>query len=301
MEENQPITARWNTQDVSVQARAELEKAHPVGEVSAVVCWWGLCHATKWQILTDANFPLLDADGNKVGTWDRIMWGKQEKMRWRSLIGFVFWCFVSSFTLGINSEKVHFRCMASQPPSLEMLVLTTSVAGCPKSFVLHVRNWYWKKFDEKNPYKSNAPGTYFQLRPYLLSCKSLDVIKGRALALNSRQGSLTVKDERDGKCLKFETTVIQFSRFHWFQIDSNWFHLWKFDPICLKFANLMDFFFPGKTFLERNLWWQRGLWTAGYRGDWCFLFPLSWMKSEFCGENEYKVGDVVIETGIYLQ
>ena len=133
MEENQPITARWNTQDVSVQARAELEKAHPVGEVSAVVCWWGLCHATKWQILTDANFPLLDADGNKVGTWDRIMWGKQEKMRWRSLIGFVFWCFVSSFTLGINSEKVHFRCMALQPPSLEMLVLTTSVAGCPKS------------------------------------------------------------------------------------------------------------------------------------------------------------------------
>ena len=44
------------------------------------------------------------------------------------------------------------------------------------------------QFDEKNPYKSNAPGTYFQLRPYLLSCKSLDVIKGRALALNSRQG-----------------------------------------------------------------------------------------------------------------
>lgn len=102
------------------------------------------------------------------------------------------------------------------------------------------------QFDEKNPYKSNAPGTYFQLRPYLLSCKSLDVIKGRALALNSRQGSLTVKDERDGKCLKFETTVIQFSRFHWFQIDSNWFHLWKFDPICLKFAKLMDFFFQVK-------------------------------------------------------
>ena len=132
-------------------------------------------------------------------------------------------CFVSSFTLGINSEKVHFRCMASQPPSLEMLVLTTSVAGCPKSFECFMSEIdIEKKIDEKNPYKSNAPGTYFQLLPIPFKLQILGRKKiGPALASNSRQvESRSVKDERDGKCLKFETTNFpKFSRFHWFQID----------------------------------------------------------------------------------
>ena len=239
MEENQPITARWNTQDVSVQARAELEKAHPVGEVSAVVCWWGLCHATKWQILTDANFPLLDADGNKVGTWDRIMWGKQEKMRWRSLIGFVFWFFVSSFTLGINSEKVHFRCMASQPPSLEMLVLTTSVAGCPKSFVLHVRNWYWSIW-WKESLQIQCSRDLFPITFIPFKLQILGRYKRPRLGFEFKAGESYCQGWKGWKVFEawnhcdpiFQVLLVS----NW----SNWFHLWKFDPICLKFTNLMN-------------------------------------------------------------
>ena len=103
-------------------------------------------------------------------------------------------CFVSSFTLGINSEKVHFRCMASQPPSLEMLVLTTSVAGCPKSFEcfmskIDIEKKLMKRIPT-NPMLQGLISNYFQLLPIPFKLQILGRYKiGHALASNSRQGS----------------------------------------------------------------------------------------------------------------
>ena len=144
--------------------------------------------------------------------------------------------------IGDNIERIHCRCMALQPPSLEMLVLTTSVAGCHcKSCVLHVGNWYWSIWWSKSKW-SMIQGLLFK-HFHLTSiptfcCKSNEryvtsfgnVNRNEATPWLWIQGPgeshSTSHLDRDGpRCLKFETLSYQGVKLQFFECQ---FARWNF-------------------------------------------------------------------------